>query len=91
MPYPPMTQGTLRAKMRRYLAPFNDERLAITDDTRHDAILSESDGKSRATSSKTVYHGMVRWKLQQHGQDTARWPSDWMSHTVAELASILIP
>jgi hypothetical protein len=91
MPYPPLNNKQMRAVIRMYLKPFNDEEVKITNDTKHNEVLSPTDGPIDAMSSKFVYYGLIRWKLTQHGQDKAKWPANWMSQTVTELAGVLVP
>ncbi len=91
MPYPPLTNAQLRSKMNKYLTQFNDEGVTITDQTKHNEVLASDDGPNAQMSSQFVYNGMVRWKLTQHDQDTARWPANWMANSVEELAAVLIP
>lgn len=89
MAKPKLTSQTLRKIMRYQLAAFNDEGETLSDDTVHDTVLSADDGVG-AANSKNIYRASIRWVLAQNGFPNAKWPQDWMSWTVTDLAAELL-
>ncbi len=84
-----MTRSQLRAVMRFHLKNFNDEGVAITNDTVHSEVLAEDDGFG-AANSKAIYKAAIRWTLSNQGHADRRWPANWMDLAVTELANRLI-
>lgn len=76
--------------MKYHLKNFNDEGVAINDDTVHNQVLSDSDGFSPQTSSQSIYKAALRWTLNKAGHEDKAWPAKWMDMSVNELAAKLI-
>jgi hypothetical protein len=85
-----MNNGQLRLVMRYYLDHFNRNGVAITDDTVHNTILSDSDGFPPA-NSMNLYKGSVTYSLKMGDNGTPDWPDAWMDTSVAQLADNFIP
>ena len=85
-----MTIQQLKAVLKFQLKNFNDEGVPINDNTVHEDVLSDNDGFSAQTSSKAVYRAFVRNTLSRNGAGDPRWPAEWTSLTVAELAAALL-
>ena len=85
-----MRVSQLMNVMKYQLKHFNDEGVVIDNDTIHDTVLSDNDGFSTQTASKSVYKGVIRWTLAKAKQDDRDWPADWMSMSVADLAAELL-
>jgi hypothetical protein len=84
-----MTNAQLRAVMKFHLKNFDDEGVAINDSTRHDAVLSATDGFG-AANSKAVYKAVMRFTFSKTQLGDPDWPGDWMPMTVADLADFFI-
>jgi hypothetical protein len=84
-----MTLEQLKEVMKYHLGNFNDEGVAINDDTLHKQVLSDEDGFGAATS-KRIYKAVVRWTLKKQCHEDKTWPSDWMELSVKELAPKLL-
>jgi hypothetical protein len=84
-----MTQNQLQEVMKFHLINFNDEGVAINDDTIHNTVLSDSDGYG-AANSKTIYRAVIRWTMKRNGHIDKPWPSDWFSSSVKTLASKIL-
>ncbi|MCI0697314.1 hypothetical protein L0337_35580 [candidate division KSB1 bacterium] len=84
-----MTVDQLKRVMKFHLKNFNDENVAINDDTIHNQVLSEDDGFGSA-NSKQLYKGVIRWTLSSNGHQDKTWPSNWMELSVKELAPKLL-
>ena len=85
-----MNNGQLRLVMRYYLDHFNRNGVAITDETVHNTVLSDSDGFPPA-SSMNLYKGSVTYSLKMGDNGTPDWPDAWMDTSVAQLADTFIP
>lgn len=75
--------------MKFHLNNFNDEGVAINDDTKHKEVLSEDDGFG-ASNSKNIYHSAIHLTLHKTGQ-AVPFPGSWMDMSVKDLAAKLIP
>lgn len=84
-----MTLEQLKKVMKYHLENFNDEGVAINEDTIHKQVLSDSDGFGKATS-KRIYKAVIRWTLEKQGHEDRTWPSNWMELSVKELAPELL-
>jgi|GEM_PF-1094268 hypothetical protein len=84
-----MHPETLKQVMKFHLRNFNLQQLAVTDDTVHNAILSNNDGMGGA-SSQQIYRSLIHWTLLQKDCDSVQWPVDWMSWSVDLLAEKLV-
>jgi hypothetical protein len=71
------------------LAAFNDEKLALSSETIHSHVLSDSDGFPPATS-KNIYKASIRWVMANNHYPNKVWPIKWMETSVAELADFLL-
>lgn len=79
----------LKDVMKHYLKSFNDEGVAINDNTKHNSVLSENDLLGNV-NSKNLYHDAVRYVLAQNGNPIKVWPSSWMELSVNNLANIIL-
>lgn len=84
-----MTQEELKTVMKFHLSNFNDEGLAINDDTIHNTVLSDSDGYG-AANSKYIYRAVMRWTMEKNEYPDKPWPSDWFDRSVEYLSSKII-
>ena len=82
-----MTISQLKAVMKFHLKNFNDEGVTINDQTVHDDVLDDDEGR---VSSKRLYKGFVRWTIIRQDHEDKAWPRRWIDMTVAELAPKLI-
>lgn len=62
----------------------------IDDQTIHDTILSDDDGTSASTSSKSLYKAFVRFFLKNNSHSLKAWPTTWMSLSVDAVAQKII-
>lgn len=85
-----LTFENLSENMRVKLQAFNNEEVEITNDTIHSEILSESDGPKPSLASKKLYYGGILWTIWANGGKNVKWPADWMSQSVADVANYLI-
>ncbi|NVO19711.1 MAG: hypothetical protein HXX13_08425 [Bacteroidetes bacterium] len=84
-----MTEDQLKEVMKFHLQNFNNEGVAINDQTIHNTVLSDSDGFGDS-NSKSIYRAAIRWTIQKNGAEDKPWPADWFDNNVAYLASKLI-
>lgn len=84
-----ISKETMVEIMLYELAGFNDEGVELSDSTIHNEVLSDSDGIGSATS-KNIYRASIRWVLANNGYEDAKWPSEWMTITVDDLAIELL-
>ncbi|MDP9145403.1 MAG: hypothetical protein M3N43_12030 [Actinomycetota bacterium] len=85
-----MTLARLEQKMLYQLQGFvpKPRREEIDPDTVHDAILDEDDGPP---SSADLYKQFVVLSAKLEKTKLRRWPAEWMTLTIAELAPKLLP
>jgi len=84
-----MTVEQLKEVMKYHLKNFNDEGVAINNQTIHNTVLSDSDGIGNA-NSKTIYRAVIRWTMIKNDHEDKVWPSNWFEKDVAYLASKII-
>src|SRR5687768_4740925 len=84
-----LSNGQLRQIMRYHLDHFNSTGEEVTDDTVHDDILS-TEGAGTANPAR-LYQGFVRFSLKTAGNPLKKWPDDWLSSTVADVADAIGP
>lgn len=84
-----MTLDQLKAVMRFQLQNFNDEGVAISDQTVHNEVLDEDDGFGHVNSEK-MYQDVMKFTLIKQGHALKKWPSTWTEMTVEELAPQLL-
>jgi len=84
-----MTHQQLKEVMKFHLQNFNDERVAISDETIHNTVLSDSDGYG-SSSSKNIYRSVIRWTMKKNGHEDKPWPSDWFDKSVEYLSSNIL-
>ena len=85
-----VTKQQLIMVMIYHLENFNDEKIVIDKKTLHKSILSDTDGVTSSSSSKSMYKGIIRWTLQKNGHKDNAWPSNWLELSVEDLASKII-
>ena len=85
-----MTLERLQEKMLYQLQGFvaPAEREGIDLDTLHDAILDEDDGPP---TTAELYKNFVVLSAKLEKTKLKRWPAEWMTMTIAELAPRLLP
>ena len=84
-----MTEAQLRSVMKYHLKNFNDEGVAINDQTVHDQVLSTTDGFGAANSA-AIYKAAIRWTLWNADHKDPTWPANWLSLSVKDLATKLM-
>lgn len=84
-----MTQDELIPVMIDLMAPFNNEDAVITEDTLIDQVISPDDGFPGAGSAP-IFKSLVEWTLNANGNEVKDWPTDWLSQSVKQLASVLV-
>lgn len=84
-----MEQQQLQEVMKYQLGNFNDENVQISDDTLHNEVLSETDG-FEGSNSAAIYPLLVKWTLNNNGDQVKPWPTDWLTKSVKDLAAALI-
>ena len=84
-----MTQEQLKTVMKFHLQNFNDEGVAINDDTIHKTVLSDSDGYG-GSNSKSIYRAVIRWTMKKNGMADKPWPTDWFDKSVEYLSSKIL-
>lgn len=85
-----ITLEPLMENMRVKLQAFNNEKLEITNETIHSAILAEDDGFKPSQSSSKLYKGAIMWTIWANGGKNTKWPIEWMGQSVQELAEFLM-
>ena len=85
-----ITPEALIENMKVKLQAFNNEKIEITEETIHKAVLSESDGFTSSQSSSKLYKGAIMWTVWANGGKKSRWPADWMDQSVAQLAEFIM-
>jgi hypothetical protein len=85
-----VTKGQLKAVIKYHLKNFNNEGVALNDQTVLNTVLSDSDGFG-AANSMAVFKAAIRWTFWNEDKSDPSWPATWMGHTVAELADALHP
>ncbi len=84
-----MTLTQLQEVMLFHLKNFAKNADIIDMNTRHDAVLSEEDGRGTA-NSKRLYKGIIRFTLITDGHDDIPWPNHWMELTILELSPLIL-
>jgi len=84
-----LTIDQLRQIMKFQLANFNDEGVAISDNTIHSDVLSENDGFAHVNSVQ-LYKNVIQFTLLKQGNGHKNWPDYWLSLSVADLSNQII-
>lgn len=84
-----MTQEDLTSIMLYQLQNLNGSDENLPPDTVHSSILSDKDGYG-AANSKNIYRNSIIFTLKKANKEIKKWPADWMSLTVSDLASKLL-
>lgn len=80
----------LTENMRVKLGAFNNEGVGISNDTKHEEVLSKTDGFKGVGDSATLYKGGIQWILWANGGTKSAWPAKWLDLSVKELADLII-
>jgi len=84
-----MEQKQLIEVMKYHLKNFNNEGEDITDDLVLNKVLDPTDGYGAANSAE-LFRNSIRWTFWANKVKQKRWPSNWLSLSVTELAGKLL-
>ena len=84
-----MTIQRLETVMIGALKLFNRTEPTVNRDTVHNSVLHTDDGTGTATSSR-LYKGIIRNVLVTEGHEDKKWPNDWMTMNIKDLAGKVI-
>lgn len=85
-----MTQSQLEAVMMFQLEAFSTTGAFVDRDTVHNTILGTTDGFGGSVSSASIYKSFVRFSIVQASETDRRWPTNWLTFSVADLATRLL-
>jgi hypothetical protein len=80
----------LTQNMRVKLDAFNNEGVAVSNETIHSEVLSETDGFKGVGSSAPLYKGSIMWTVWANGGKKVTWPAKWLDMSVLELAEHIL-
>jgi hypothetical protein len=85
-----ITQAWLKRQLKKDIKRFQKNDLEITDDTKPEDVFDPADGFG-PSSPKNIVQGAILWTLRTNGYKKSKFPNNWVSLTVAEIAAKLLP
>jgi hypothetical protein len=80
-----MKESQLKSVIKKQLSFFNNHNVEITDDTVTEEVLSDD-----SLNQRKLFRGNVLWSIWNAGAGKKKFPSNWLSLSVSDLASKLL-